>query len=139
MQLQKFYGITNLSLLNCHYQQFKLISFKQRFLNEKKVNISYGKKFLISDEFIQVECSDGSDKYLEYHSFLPKKQEVLERVHLNIMNESQNNQEDKLNVMILGIDTLSRLNFQRTMKKSSKTLKNLGGIEFFGYNKVGKL
>ena len=137
-QLQKFYSITNMSLLNCNYQQFKRISARRRIIIEKKVNITYGEKYLISYEFIQVECSDGSDKYLEYHSFLPKKQEVLERVHLNIMNESQNNQEDKLNVMILGIDTLSRLNFQRTMKKSRQTLDKLGGIEFFGYNKVGK-
>ena len=111
---------------------------EQRVL-DTKVNITSGEKYPISDEFIRVQCFYGSEtNYSEYHSFLPEKPEVLERVHMKILNESQKMQEDKLNVMILGIDTLSRLNFHRTMKKSKRTLEKLGGIEFLGYNKVGK-
>ena len=105
-----------------------------------KKKLPFGEKCPISDEFIQVECKYKiKTVYLELHSFLPKKPKVLERVHMKMLNESKKSQEDKLNVMILGIDTLSRLNFHRTMKKSSKTVEKLGGIEFHGYNKVGKL
>ena len=103
-----------------------------------KVRFSFGERYAISDEFIRVECFYGISNYSEYHSFLPKKPEVLERVHMKMLNESKHNHEEKLNVMILGIDTMSRLNFHRLMKKSKQTMEKLGGIEFFGYNKVGK-
>ena len=111
-----------------------------RHMLDKKVQLSYGKKYPISDEFIRVECFNGSETiFLGFHSFLPKKPEVAKRVYKKMLNESKHNHEEKLNVMILGIDTVSRLNFHRLMKKSKRTLDKLGGIEFLGYNKVGKL
>ena len=111
------------------------MSERYTFNSASKVLLSFGGKYLISDEFIRVECLyESSATYLEFHSFLPKKPEVLTRV----LNESQKNQGEKLSVMILGIDTMSRLNFHRLMKKSKLTLEKIGGIEFFGYNKVGK-
>ena len=125
--------------MNCHYRPFIRVNDSATFKPGKNVYFSYGQKYLISDEFIQVECSNGLKNYSEYHSFLPKKPEVLKRVQKKIRHESKMMQEDKMNVMILGIDSLSRLNFHRTMKQSKRTLNKLGGIEFFGYNKVGKL
>ena len=138
-QLQKYYSITNLSLLNCFYQQFSRVNDKKIFKSGAKVELSYDEKYLILDEFIQVQCFYGFKNQSEYHSFLTKKPEVLKRVQKQTSNENEKMQEAKLNVMILGIDTLSRLNFHRTMKKSKRTLDKLGGIEFYGYNKVGKL
>ena len=137
--MQKFYTITDFNLLNCHYRPFIRVNDSATFKTGTKIELSYGQKYLILDEFIHVECSNGLKNYSEYHSFFPKKPEVLRRVQKRIRHESENMQEAKLNVMILGIDTLSRLNFHRTMNKSKQTLDKLGGIEFFGYNKVGKL
>ena len=136
-QLQKFYNITDSSLLECHYQAFKRFSDKKTLRYGTKVQLSCGEKYLISDEFIGVQCFYGLQKYSEYHSFLPKKPEVLKRLKKRFLKKSE--QENKMNVMILGIDSLSKLNFHRTMKKSSETVNKLGGIEFHGYNKVGKI
>ncbi|XP_049868179.1 uncharacterized protein LOC126368314 [Pectinophora gossypiella] len=41
------------------------------------------------------------------------------------------------NVLVMGIDNLSRLNFLRTMPKTYTYLKDNGAIELLGYNKVG--
>ncbi|XP_037297818.1 uncharacterized protein LOC115448259 [Manduca sexta] len=43
----------------------------------------------------------------------------------------------RYNVLIMGIDAVSRLNFYRTMPKTLNYLKKKGAIEFLGYNKVG--
>ena len=137
--MRRFYNIADYSLINCHYRPFIRINDSATFKPGKNFHLSYGQKYLISDEFIQVQCSNGLKNYSEYHSFLPKKPEVLKRVHNKILFESKKNKDAKLNVMILGVDTLSRLNFHRLMKKSKRTLDKLGGIEFLGYNKVGKL
>ena len=106
---------------------------------DTQVELSHGEKYPILDEFIQVQCFYGfKTVYSEYHSFLPKKPEVLKRIQRQILNNSKKTEENKMNVMILGIDSLSRINFHRTMKKSKRTLDKLGGIELVGYNKVGK-
>uniref|UniRef100_A0A2A4JGG1 Sulfatase N-terminal domain-containing protein n=1 Tax=Heliothis virescens TaxID=7102 RepID=A0A2A4JGG1_HELVI len=41
------------------------------------------------------------------------------------------------NVIVLGIDAVSRLNFYRTMPKTVSFMKDYGAIDFLGYNKVG--
>lgn len=106
---------------------------------DNKVEMTFVDKFHIANEFVRVQCVyKFNTVYLEYHSFLPEKLEVIKRVSKDTLNVPQKEQDNNLNVMILGIDTLSRMNFHRTMKKSSETLHKLEGIEFFGYNKVGK-
>lgn len=42
-----------------------------------------------------------------------------------------------LNVLIVGIDSISRLNFIRTMPKTREFLINTDWIEYKGYNKIG--
>lgn len=50
-------------------------------------------------------------------------------------NETENK---KLNVLVIGLDTVSRQNFHRQMPSTLAYLLNeLEGIEFYGYNKVG--
>lgn len=39
------------------------------------------------------------------------------------------------NIIVVGIDSTSRINFRRNMFKTFRTLKNLGAIEMFGYTK----
>lgn len=41
-----------------------------------------------------------------------------------------------LNVLFIGIDSISRLNFIRTMQKSRQFLVNTGWVEYKGYNKI---
>lgn len=45
---------------------------------------------------------------------------------------------DQLNVMVVGIDAVSRLNFHRQMPRTAAVLLDrLGAVELLGYNKVG--
>lgn len=44
----------------------------------------------------------------------------------------------KLNVIVIGLDSVSRMNFHRQMPKTRTFLdKKLNAIEFFGFNKIG--
>lgn len=39
-----------------------------------------------------------------------------------------------INVLVIGIQAVSRLNFHRQMEETALVLKGIGGVEFFGYN-----
>ncbi|XP_016963168.2 uncharacterized protein LOC127010676 [Drosophila biarmipes] len=60
---------------------------------------------------------------------------------LQILNKTSKTKFQPLNkrpsVIILGLDSLSRMNFKRTMPKTSRFVKELGFFEMEGYNKVG--
>ncbi len=91
-----------------------------------------------SDEFVAVTCVDTEKKkkpfYKDYFAFVPSKKEVEYRC----AKFERRSHADHLNVAIIGLDALSRLNFHRQMKSSTKYLKEeMGAIEMVGYNKLG--
>ncbi|XP_051166992.1 uncharacterized protein LOC127285172 [Leptopilina boulardi] len=88
----------------------------------------------ITEEFIKVKCSKNNKTiYRDYHAFLPKKPNIMERIEKRKKSHSE-----LLSLLIIGIDSVSRLNFHRMMPKTVKTLQNLNALEMFGYNKVGE-
>lgn len=87
----------------------------------------------IEVEFIKVECfRDEKRIYRDYHAFLPRKNETEKRCEKAVKSL-----EDRLSVLIVGLDAVSRLNFHRMMPETVKKLKSLEAIELLGYNKVG--
>uniref|UniRef100_A0A6P7FNZ8 Uncharacterized protein LOC114331223 n=1 Tax=Diabrotica virgifera virgifera TaxID=50390 RepID=A0A6P7FNZ8_DIAVI len=46
--------------------------------------------------------------------------------------------DDYLNILVIGLDSISRLNFHRQMPKSVNYLKQIGAVEMIGYNKIGE-
>ncbi|XP_030384445.1 uncharacterized protein LOC115631749 [Scaptodrosophila lebanonensis] len=117
-------------------------------------------------EFIRVECSDAHKKqiYTDCHFFAVDKQEKIitkatptvdnastdrpsfERVVFNKKHKSTYSEHggkgkepsERLSVMILGIDSVSHLNFLRQMPHTAAYIhKNLSHVEFWGFNKVG--
>ncbi|XP_043482909.1 uncharacterized protein LOC122511608 [Leptopilina heterotoma] len=89
----------------------------------------------ILDEFVKVECSRNNETiYQDYHAFLPRKSKVEERIEKVMKNREKNH----LSLLIIGLDSVSRLNFHRMMPKSVKALQDLGAVEMLGYNKVGE-
>ncbi|XP_014480678.1 PREDICTED: uncharacterized protein LOC106747559 [Dinoponera quadriceps] len=71
--------------------------------------------------------------YENVHAVLnPEK--VRDRVDHSV---NQSDTPRKLSVLILGIDSVSRLNFYRTMPKTEKYLRETGWIGLKGYNKIG--
>lgn len=89
--------------------------------------ISFNISAKITDEFITVQCNiDNTTIYTDYFAFIPTE------------NKSTGIFEQKpLNVLIIGIDAVSRLNFHRQMPTTLEFLKNISAVELLGYNKVG--
>lgn len=93
-------------------------------------------------EYILVECtvplSKGGKKkdvYKNMHSFAVKKT-PRHKSTKSIISTAEKPQEPKLNVLILGIDGVSRLNFMRSMPSSAALLDEQGWVEMKGYNKI---
>lgn len=91
-----------------------------------------------TDEFIAVNCKDISTNqiiYKDYFAFLPLKQSVEKRCN----QAAQRKKVDSINPLIIGLDSLSRLQFQRQMRRTHQFLrKNMNSIEMEGYNKVAE-
>lgn len=124
------YHISNRDYLECRYKPFyrKASSDDVYFrINEK--SISFTNRTNIKKEFIEVWCKyEGKVIYKDVHSFAIKNIEKIIKETAPV---------DRYNLLILGIDTVSRLNFHRTMVQTHKYLQDSDAIEFEGYNKVG--
>ncbi|XP_041981377.1 uncharacterized protein LOC121734794 [Aricia agestis] len=83
------------------------------------------------DEFVRVTCSSNTTEpfYTQYYLFALKKDPPA--------SSEVKTSDPVFNVLVMGIDAVSRLNFHRTMPKTLKYLKENGAVELFGYNKVG--
>lgn len=88
----------------------------------------------VVNEFVKVSCG-YNDKTLfeQFFLYAPKKPNYSHREDASDMSQNQS----AYNVIVLGIDAISRLNFHRTMPKTLAYLQKKGAIELLGYNKVG--
>ncbi|XP_013792526.1 uncharacterized protein LOC106476410 [Limulus polyphemus] len=106
----------------------------KKFKLGKPKNLVFGVP--LQEEFIIVQCShDGEMLHEEYISMTPLKRRVEERCaeQAKMFPKSEN-----LNVMLIGIDSISTLNFFRHFEKTNNYLhKVLKAIQLMGYNKVG--
>ncbi|XP_029164333.1 uncharacterized protein LOC114935626 [Nylanderia fulva] len=89
----------------------------------------------VNAEFVKVECSRNNQViYKDYYAFVPRKPEVEERCKKVLNTDTLLN--DRLSVLVVGLDSVSRMNFHRMMPKTAKVLQSLGAIEMLGYTKV---
>ncbi|XP_034949580.1 uncharacterized protein [Chelonus insularis] len=96
-------------------------------------------------EIILVTCKSKS------HPKKKKPSTVYENIHaivnpakvqeqINVTEESRNDDSPdnkKISVLVLGLDSVSRLNFLRSMPRTEKYLRNTGWFHLKGYNKMG--
>lgn len=88
-------------------------------------------------EFIFVKCeSMGKTVYKNTHAVIRERADVRQR--LNKLKEKLANQRP-LSVLMLSIDSVSRLNLIRAMPKTAQHLYDSGWFELQGYNKVNCL
>jgi hypothetical protein len=94
-------------------------------------------------EFILVHCfevSEGGTKrevYKNSHAVVPLKETV--ELKLNESSSEINSVEKRrLSILLMGFDSMSRLNLQRTMPKTVQHLQLNGWLELLGYNKIGE-
>lgn len=93
--------------------------------------IGYG----ITDELIQIECE--ALNYTNVHAFMVH--DPIEETGLRNLAISKLDPDRYYNVLMVGIDTVSRLNAIRQLPKTLTVLRDLfNTTEFFGYNKVGE-
>ena len=94
----------------------------------------------MKDEFIRIYCYSRSDGIISttFHSFILPKEDVERRCHLKLRNHLKRvRPKELLNVQMIGVDSVSRLNFMRQMPKTRSFLLNeLNAVEMLGYNKV---
>ncbi|XP_026326879.1 uncharacterized protein LOC113235410 [Hyposmocoma kahamanoa] len=87
----------------------------------------------VVNEYVQVTCEyNFRSIYEQYFLFAPKKPLMT-----NGDNFVEINQNKSYNIIIMGMDAISRLNFHRTMPKTLAFLQKREAIELKGYNKVG--
>lgn len=82
-----------------------------------------------NEEFIRVDCTAGDQKvYTDFFAFPRKNPDKSERLR----------RSDEVNVLLVGVDAVSRLNLHRQMPKTVKFLNTrVMAVEMLGYNKVG--
>lgn len=95
-------------------------------------------------EFIYVECFNKGKKqpiYKDVHFIVQQKSSVLKR--LSALSSVQgrrrmgSDQTQTPSVLMIGIDSISRLNFLRAMPKTAQHIYDTGWFEMKGYNKMG--
>lgn len=128
IELKKFYNVS-IDQMQCFYAPFTRLTDYLVVKNDTLSSLFYGHRVKIDSEYIQVFCENSNQTqiYIDFHTFFPT----------SVRNENEEN--EKYNVMILGIDSISKLNFHRMMNITAKTIiKDLEGIELHGYNKASK-
>lgn len=89
-------------------------------------------------EFLLVNCKRISTKkkpetvYTNAHALVRRKPEVMTR----FKDRAEKNGTKPLSVLLIGIDSISRLNLIRAMPNTAQYLYDTGWMELKGYNKV---
>jgi len=108
---------------------------------------------VIAVEFVVVECASTFRKLarfmLTYRAFhgsaitgTPGKHQVKKKIsHWKKQDEESREEKETLvrrrppNVLIVGLDSTSRLNFRRYMTKTLALLERIGAVEMLGFTK----
>ncbi|XP_029649326.1 uncharacterized protein LOC115223036 isoform X2 [Octopus sinensis] len=118
----------------------------------------------IKDEFIKVQCYGLKNDliYTNFHAFIhkktikPKENVLTTRIETMLTKINKNSKKttvsslkttlkatpttsvvkNPVNILLVGIDSMSRLNFLRQMQMTHRYILKLGAIGMLGYNKV---
>lgn len=133
--IKRFYNISDPKSLKCQYKEFYRLTDNSVMYSNFTSPIKFGEKLVVKTEFIKVICEheNMTDPYINYHSFAVVKPSVEQRIQKILRNATA----VKWNVMLLGIDSVSKMNFERLMKKTHATLTKFSNVyEYFGFSKV---
>ncbi|XP_022914321.2 uncharacterized protein [Onthophagus taurus] len=125
----RFYGILDRRKLTCKYTPFKRVDPENGVKDNKVVfgsSVNFSDQTNVNDEFVMVECFYKSlSIYKDFFAFVPLK------------NNDTKIDQNEFNVLVIGLDSVSRLNFHRQMPKTKSILEKIKAVELLGYNKVG--
>lgn len=122
----------------CEYQVISRPDTNSDNVYEYSKNLTVVREdILMKDEFIRIACYGISGSMLSsnFHAFIVKKNEVEQRCKKNLNRQKRT--KEFFNILVIGVDSISRLNFIRHLPQTRKfLLEELEGIELMGYNKV---
>lgn len=120
--------LTNVTKFQCFYTPFWRI--------DSEDNVQFGESqpfndsIKVKEEFVMVECKNNNNTFhKDFHAFIPAKPNIS-KVEIKFVDSNI------LSVIILGIQSLSRLKFNINMPKTIKYLKGMDPIEFYGFSEV---
>ncbi|GLH16371.1 Uncharacterized protein GBIM_20653 [Gryllus bimaculatus] len=130
------YNVTSVDDLSCCYRPFwRKPNAGDDGIVEAPNCTDFWREAAVAEAFVRVECwVDGALVYEDLHAFVPLLPEVEGRCAAAAAREAA---AEGPNVLLLGIDAVSRLNFHRQMPRTAQLLVEMGVIEMLGYNKVG--
>ncbi|KAH8377653.1 hypothetical protein KR093_006457 [Drosophila rubida] len=135
----ELYNISDLGSLKCKYSELqRKTDSANQYLKSVKFVLKESVQLPKDVEFVVVECTDSADQviYVDCHFFAGYKTDTTDKRHR--VKHFGNETDDQLSVMVLGIDSVSHLNFQRQMRRTATYIRqNLPHVEFWGFNKVG--
>lgn len=123
--------------VTCCYQSFHRPVTAKRSINiDNRVKygacVKFNNTVNVQHEFVRVKCSvNGKSIYKQFFLFAPMKKFHKEDEKYETINKNS------YNVLIIGVDSVSRQNLLRTMPKTVNYLKTKGAVDMLGYNKVG--
>jgi hypothetical protein len=92
--------------------------------------------YYVNSSIVEINCLHWN--YTNVHSLVVHNQEEEEAL-AKVAKRKLNDDDDYYSVLMLGVDTISRLNGQRQLNRTLNTLSKLyQTLEFVGYNKVGE-
>ncbi|XP_030555278.1 uncharacterized protein LOC115758677 [Drosophila novamexicana] len=140
----KYYKIKDLAKVSCSYREVRRrTDNKNELLTPVPIKLAPTMQLPKDLEFMCMECQNlaGSIIYKDCHFFVvdkpeKKRKKIFKRTSLD--NSTAQEPQDRLSVMVLGIDSVSHLNFHRQMRRTAAYIQQkLSHVEFWGYNKVG--
>lgn len=88
----------------------------------------------LDQDFVSVHCKDSKTKksvYDNVHAAITIKKSVREKL------EKTTNETNPISVLFIGIDSISRMNFIRSLPLTNQYLQKHNWISLEGYNKIG--
>ncbi|KAH6939182.1 hypothetical protein HPB50_016425 [Hyalomma asiaticum] len=94
----------------------------------------------VEPEYVEISCETNGSLLFEDYFFVPQPKRRRGSFDSPASNEAplSRNTNSPMSVLILGVDSTSRMNFHRHMKRTRKFLEqDLSAFEFIAFNKVG--
>ncbi|KAH8412364.1 hypothetical protein KR009_001465 [Drosophila setifemur] len=143
VELYTHYNIKTLSAIHCNYTVLsRETDWKNQHSPLRELKLAKVMQLPPEAEFVCLWCYNRADKciYKDCHFFaVDKKPRVKPRLNRVSFNRSKDDEDpERISVMILGLDGLSHLNFLRQMRRTAEYVRTqTTHVELWGYNKVG--
>ncbi|KAH7961557.1 uncharacterized protein LOC119385782 [Rhipicephalus sanguineus] len=139
--LRRGYNVSDRDIY-CYYREV----FRDNNASVPDTSIVFGPPVLLTNgstveaEYVQISCKTNGSLLFEDYFFVPQPKK---RLHESLTGPAWNEtalsrKTNSTSILILGLDSTSRMNFHRHMKRTRKFLKqDLSAFEFIAFNKVG--